>query len=112
MLEGGRGPLKVTVVRGGGITGLVVTTVADSDALAPADAETLGRKVREAGLLDALPGVGEPLPDAQTYEITVDFGRQRTHAVVADGAMPPGVRALLSWVESVPGREETVSRPR
>ncbi|HVV09470.1 protealysin inhibitor emfourin [Amycolatopsis sp.] len=100
------------MVRGGGITGLVVTTVADSGSLAPGDAETMREKVRDAGLLDASPGAGEPRPDAQTYEITVESEGREHRAVVRDGELPPGTGALLSWLDSVPGREETISRPR
>jgi hypothetical protein len=89
----------------------VTTTVADTAVLAPENANALREKVREAGLLDAPPDTGPAMPDAQSYEITVDDGGERHRAVFSDGNVPPGVRALISWIDSVPDHEETVGPP-
>ena len=47
--------MKVSVVRGGGLAGLVETTTADSDRLGADDADSLRRKVAEARFFDLAP---------------------------------------------------------
>jgi hypothetical protein len=105
--------VKVSVVRGGGLAGLVETTTADSDALAPDDAEALRRKVAEAGFFD-LPAEGSgPSAGADrfAYAVTVeDAGRAHT-VRRAEADLPDGVRALVAWVSGVPGRREDVAPP-
>ncbi len=108
-MGGGRGSLKISVVQGGGFAGLVRTTSADAALLAPADAETLRGKVRDAGLLD-LPSSsgGSDQPDVESYEITVeDDGRHNT-VVLGERDLTAEVRTLLAWLRAVPGHVETV----
>jgi hypothetical protein len=106
--------VKISIVQGGGIAGLVSTTVADSDSLAPKDAETLRSKVEEAGVFDLDPAAtaaGDRQPDRPSYEVTVEDGARRCQIVLEEGSLPDSVRELISWVESVPGREERLSGP-
>jgi hypothetical protein len=105
--------VKVSVVRGGGLAGVVQTTTADSETLAPDDAEALRRKVGEAGFFDVPADGGGPSagPDRFAYAVTVEDG-DRAHTVRRGEAdLPDGVRALVTWVSSVPGRREDVSPP-
>jgi len=105
------------VVRGGGLAGLVQTTTADSESLAPGDAETLRRKVDEAGFFD-LPAEGGPAergpsapPDRFAYAVTVEDA-ERAHTVRrGEPDLPDGVRDLVDWVSSLPGRRESVAPP-
>ena len=102
-------------MQGGGFAGLVSTTVADESALAPEDAETLRSKVEEAGLFDLSPkrsaARGPAQPDRGSYELVVEDGDRQNRLVLGEGELPPSVRSLISWVQSVPGREKGVSGP-
>ena len=90
--------MKVSIVRGGGLAGLVKTTAVDADALSPDDAQRLREKVQEAGIFD-LPGEitsGAEQKDRFSYAVTVeDAGRE--HTVLAnEEALPESVRELVS----------------
>jgi hypothetical protein len=105
---GGRSSLKISVVQGGGFTGLVRTTAADAAELAPADAETLRAKVRDAGLFDLSSATGNPaLPDVQSYEITVSDNERSNTVVLGESSLSDEVRALLAWLRTVPGHKDT-----
>lgn len=105
--------MKVSIVRGGGLAGLVTTTAADADSLAPEDAKELRAKVEEAGVFD-LPSTlttGRPQADRFNYAVTVeDEGREHT-ILASEEALPPSVRSLVSWVKTVPGREDDIGPP-
>jgi len=98
------------VVRGGGLAGVVETTIADSAALAPEDAALLRTKVDEAEFF-ALPGdVGRPgdAPDRFAYAVTVEDD-DRAHTVRrAEADLPEAVQRLIAWVDAVPGTVRTV----
>jgi hypothetical protein len=105
--------VKVSVVRGGGLAGIVQTTTADSETLPPDDAEALRLKVDEAGFFDVPAEAGRPStgPDRFAYAVTVEDA-ERAHTVRRSEAdLPEGVRALVAWVFSVPGRREAVTPP-
>ena len=101
------------MVRGGGLAGVVQTTTADSETLPPDDAETLRLKVDEAAFFDVPADGGGPSagPDRFAYAVTVEDA-ERAHTVRRNEAdLPDGVRALVAWVSSVPGRREAVTPP-
>ena len=105
--------MKVSVVRGGGLAGVVETTTADSATLAPDDAALLRSKVDEAKFFD-LPGAG-PRPGAGAdrfhYAVTVEDD-DRAHTVHrAEADLPAALGALIAWVSSVPGRETGLAPP-
>ena len=105
--------MRVSVVRGGGLAGLVQTTTADSQTLAPGDAETLRQKVDEAGFFDLPAEGGGPSagPDRFAYAVTVEDD-DRAHTVRrGEPDLPDGVRDLVDWVSSLPGRRESVAPP-
>ena len=109
--------MRVSVVRGGGLAGLVERTTADSEQLAAEDAALLRRKVDEAGFFD-LPGEtprstggagGEA--DRFHYAVTVEDA-DRAHTVRrAETDLPQALGALIAWVSSVPGAETGLSPP-
>jgi hypothetical protein len=105
--------MKVSIVRGGGLPGLVKTTTVDSATLSPQDAETLAGMVDEARLHDHPSGdrVGTAEPDRFTFQITVEDGDRQHQVSFEEGSVTPGVRSLISWVASAPGREESVGSP-
>jgi hypothetical protein len=104
--------MKVTIVRGGGVAGLVTTTSADTDALAPEHARQLREVVGRAGLL-GLPEhpAAASGPDRFTYRLTVEDGG-RTHTVrLREEDLTGDLSALIDWVRAVPGHTERVAPP-
>jgi hypothetical protein len=105
--------MKVTVKRGGGLTGLVRTTWVDSASLAPQDAGTLRAMVNRSGVFDSTLPVGSATthPDGFNYAVTVeDAGRHET-VLISGGALPQGLRALVDWVQTRPERQEQLGSP-
>ena len=105
--------VRVSVVRGGGFSGLVRTTSVATDQLSPGDRQKLAALVQQSGLDDApaAPSSGEPEPDRFTYAVTLeDQGRTHT-AGFSERSMPEGVRNLISWVSTVDGHEESIGPP-
>jgi len=101
--------MKVSVVRGGGVAGLVTVTAVDSAALSPADADTLARMVEEAGVFGG-PDVpsAESTPDEFQVSVTIEDGPRRRTVSAAEHNVPSSLRSLVAWVGSAPGRTETV----
>lgn len=99
--------MKLSVVKGGGMVPVVVTTTADTAQLSPEDAAQLEAKVDASGLFELSPS-GDPSPDAASYEFIVEDERRSCRVVLNDGELPAGVRELLSWIRTVPGHEEHV----
>ena len=105
--------MKVSVVRGGGLAGVVQTTIADSETLAPEDGARLRSQVEEANFF-AVPADADHAsgsPDRFAYTVTVEDG-DRTHTVRRpETELPEAVRALIDWVSSVPGRDDRLAPP-
>ena len=107
------GRVKVSVVRGGGVSGLVTVTTVDSQTLSAEDAKTLARMVEEA---DAF---GEPVvtathaagPDEFQVSVTLEDGARRRTVTATEDALPSKLRSLVAWVSSAPGRTEEVGPP-
>ena len=105
--------MKISVVRGGGLAGVVQTTIADSDTLAPEHAAQLRRKVDEAGFFGLPDDTGRSpgTPDRFLYAVTVEDD-DRTHTVRrAEADLPDAVQDLIAWVNSVPGRQDRLAPP-
>jgi hypothetical protein len=104
--------LKLTIVKGGGIAGVVTRTELATDALSPDDAAALREKVAESRVLEtATPEKREAaFPDEQQYDLTVEHD-DGTHSVrLGEAELPDSVRSLISFAESHPKREETIER--
>jgi hypothetical protein len=105
--------VKVSIVRAGGLAGLVATTVVDSASFPAETARMLRAKVERAGFF-ALPahiGSAADRPDQFTYKVTVeDQGRAHTVYLNEDDLSEP-LGSLISWIESLPGREERIAPP-
>lgn len=105
--------MKVSIVRGGGIAGLVTTTSADTEALASEHAQRLRDMVARCGLRD-LPGnppAGPAGPDRFSYRLTLE-DEGGTHTVgLREEDLTEDLDALIAWVGSVPGHTERVGPP-
>jgi len=105
--------MKVSIVRGGGVAGLVTVTTVDSASLAPDDEAELRARVERAGLAGAperREGTGER-PDRFDYELTVEDGGHMLTTRAREGDLSGALRALISYVTSLPGRQEQVGPP-
>jgi hypothetical protein len=105
--------VRVSVVRGGGFSGLIRTITADTDRLSPRDRQELAVLVRQAGLsgAPAAPNPEEPEPDRFTYTVTVEDEERRRKARFSERSLPEEVRSLISWVGAVDGHEESFEPP-
>lgn len=100
--------MRVTVVRSGGVAGMVLTVDLDAAELDADAAAALG------GLVDACEFADGPpsgAPDAFAYEVTVegDDGSVR-RARFGQGAAPPGADALVAWVLDDPHGHRRLGR--
>jgi len=102
--------VRVSIVQGGGLVPIVTTTVADAASLSADDAARLRALVDEAQLLELPSSQDRPQPDRPTYRITIEDDGRSTEVTLDDAALSDAVRALVAWVRSVPGHEESVSR--
>ncbi len=105
--------MKVSVVRGGGVSGLVTVTTVDSQTLAAEDAKTLTRMIAEADAfgepgVTATHGAG---PDEFQVSVTLEDGARRRTVTAADHDLPSHLRSLVDWVSAAPGRTEEVGPP-
>lgn len=102
--------MRVSVVRGGGIAGLVTTTTVDAADLSPPDAQALQAKVDAAGVLGPA-GRTTAGPDRFTYELTVDAGGDQHTLRVGEADLTPELADLVGWVQAAPARKQRVTPP-
>jgi hypothetical protein len=117
--------VKLTVRRGGGISGIVTRTELDTAALPDPVAEDLVGEVQRAGLEDlaaphhevrAPEGQRESpaptaarQPDSQLYEISVEGpGAAPFSARYTDESLPEQVRHLMELIDARPERTDSV----
>lgn len=97
-------PVRVTVHRSGGFTGIDLEREADTASMPAGDAAELRRLVAEADLAELVPRLSaatSPPPgraDRFQYDVTVEEGDQAYRFTVHDGAVPPEVKPLLALV--------------
>jgi hypothetical protein len=105
--------MKVSIVRGGGLAGLVTATTVNTEDLGPADAESLRTRVAAARLPElAQPSAQAPSqPDRFSYEVTVEDGADRQTVRVREQDAPAQVRDLIRWVHNSPARRQEVTPP-
>ncbi|MEA2267015.1 MAG: hypothetical protein QOE27_2598 [Solirubrobacteraceae bacterium] len=104
--------MRLSIVRAGGVAGLVSHTKLASEALADG---VLEDKVSHSGLLDTsadrTPAPGERRPDELQYELTVEYDGRTTTQRFAERQLPASVRTLIEWADSVPQREDRLAPP-
>ncbi|MEJ2871842.1 protealysin inhibitor emfourin [Actinomycetospora sp. OC33-EN08] len=101
--------MRVTVVRSGGVAGMVTTTTLDAADLDDPRTAELRSLVAACSFRERSGPVAPALRDGFAYEVTVhdDDGSSRGVRFV-QGTSPEGMDALLRWVEDCPaGRRET-----
>ena len=105
--------MKVSVVRGGGVSGLVTVTSVDSQTLSSTDAETLAGMIEVAGAFDgpAADPSERSVPDELQVAVTLEDGPRRRTVSWAEHDLPGPLRSLVAWVSAAPGRTEEVRPP-
>jgi hypothetical protein len=104
--------VRLEIIRGGGLAGLVSRTELDSADLPAPDAERLAALCRAAELAE--PGGTSASPaaaDALLYEITLDDTAGRRTARYSDATLPPPAQALVEFVDGRPERTTSVAPP-
>jgi hypothetical protein len=105
--------VKVSIVRGGGVSGLVTVTTVDSGTLSPEDARTLAGMAEEANVFDGpeVTSAEASGPDELQVSVTLEDGARRRTVTAAEHDLPNSLRSLVAWVSSAPGRTEEVTSP-
>ena len=104
--------MKVSIVRGGGLAGIVTRTEVESDALAADDERMLREHAARLGALELeAPAHEEAVPDSLSYEITIEDDGETQQMRLFDEQLSEPLRALIEWVASVPEREERIEAP-
>ncbi|MEA2432514.1 MAG: hypothetical protein QOF65_154 [Thermoleophilaceae bacterium] len=90
--------MKLSVVRAGGLAGMIARTEVTSESVPD---EELRQKVAESGLADLLadPKPRQLNPDEYEYTLTVEDGGSSKTAQLPDSQVPDGVRSLIEWAE-------------
>lgn len=101
--------MKLTIIRGGGIAGIVARTELDAQALPEPAAKKFVREVARADL-GSLPDPASTgsWPDAQLFEISVESPERSFKVRCSDDSMPENVRLLVAWVDSRPEKVESI----
>jgi hypothetical protein len=102
--------VKVCVVRGGGLAGLVTSTELDSADLAADDADALRAAVERARAVAHEPP-GAALPDRFGYEVRVEDDGA-TETLRAREPLPDALRELITLVQESPARRRKTGPPR
>ncbi len=100
--------MKLTIIRGGGIAGIVARTELDEQALPTLAAKDFAGEVDRANLIKPPPPPGQPRPDTQLYEINLEWAGPSVTVRYTDDSLPEGVRLLVAWVDSRPERVESI----
>jgi hypothetical protein len=99
--------VKVTLVRGGGIAGAVVTVSLDSSALDDAGTDDLRRRIEACSFTDREAGSGA---DRRRAELTVSDHAGTSVVRFDEGDAPDGVSDLVAWLLDQPAAERSLGR--
>lgn len=101
--------MKLTIIRGGGIAGIVARTELDQQALPTSAAQDFAGEVSRAKLADPPPPPpAAPRPDTQLYELNLEWTGPAVTVRYTDDSLPEGVRLLMAWVDSRPEKVESI----
>ena len=101
--------MRVTVVRSGGIAGMVTTTTVDAADLDGPGADSLRSVVSGCSFRERSGPVAPAMRDGFSYEVTlVDDDGASQQVRFVQGTAPEGMDTLLRWVDDCPaGHQET-----
>jgi emfourin len=97
--------VNVTITRGGGMAGVATRTQLTAEALPTGARERLRELASAVGPADA---AGTRHPDETLYKIEVD-GRSASYT---ETTLPDPVRALITFVDERPERQDELALPK
>ncbi len=101
--------MRLIILRGGGLAGIVARTELDAQALPKSEAKTFASEIARANLDEQLPPPPvSPAPDSQLYEINLERTRSSISVRYTEQSLPEEVRLLVAWVDSRPERVESI----
>ncbi|WP_449372050.1 protealysin inhibitor emfourin [Arthrobacter psychrolactophilus] len=101
--------MRVTILRGGGLPGIVARTELDAAALPKSAARAFASEVARANLGECpAPPTANPWPDAQLYELRVEESGPTINVRYTEQSLPERVRLLVAWVDGRPERVESI----
>jgi hypothetical protein len=105
--------MKLSILRGGGLSGRTIRTEVTSDSLSPEDAKALHERVVESGVLTMPPDppAAPAHPDEFEYELTVDHGDGSHTVHRPQSALSPELRSLIKWADAHPESEHASVPP-
>ena len=106
--------MKISIVRGGGLAGMVTTTSVDTDDLTGPDETALRAKVDQAAVSRPHQRGAEttpPQPDRFSYELMIEDNDKRQTLRIRDQDLSPEQHDLITWVNSSPARRQVVRPP-
>jgi emfourin len=106
--------VKISIVRGGGLAGMVTTTSLDTDDLTGPDKAALRAKVDQAAVHQSHRRGTERTPtqpDRFSYELTIEDNGRRQTLRIRDQDLSPELHDLITWVQNSPARRQEVRPP-
>jgi hypothetical protein len=106
--------VKISIVRGGGLAGMVTVTSLDTDDLSGPDEAALRAKVDQAAVFQPHQRGAEttpPQPDRFSYELTIEDNDRRQTLRIRDQDLSPEQRDLITLVHNSPARRQEVRPP-
>lgn len=104
--------MRVTVVRGAGLTGMVRMSELDAAALGGDELRTLHGLLERCGLAAAPAGGPPPAhADEMAYEIRVAGEGEPFVARFGESSLPDGARELMAWIAEHPRTRSRLAPP-
>jgi emfourin len=93
-------PVRVDLVRSGGFAGIPVHASVDSATLPVEEASELAALLDRLDMADLAERATQPPRGADRfqYDLTIQRGAVRQHVSLAESAVPPDLRPLLTWL--------------
>jgi len=106
--------LRLTVVRGGGVAGIVVRSELTAGDLPADDHRHLLAALARCRMDDLsarAPAPGGGQPDELRYELSLTSSLGDCSVRLGERELPPAVRSLIDWIDGLPQVTRAVSGP-
>ncbi len=93
--------MKIRFEQSGGYAGLIKGCEVNKASLPPAQATELDRLVRQSGISESSESFSDSARDLNQYEITIEEGNSKIHAVFDDETLPHSARPLVGFLKKI-----------
>ena len=91
--------MHISFERSGGITGMPVTIVIDTDSLSSDEVSQLYQLVENSGFFELPAATAEPTqPDRFQYKVIISEGDRQRTVTRGEAAVPTTLKPLLDWL--------------